>query len=323
MNKFFSYPEWLSPLIFQNLPFRWYGLAYLLAFLTTFLLVNYRAKKEQLEVEGDTVVNLFFWAILGLLVGGRLFAVLFYSPGGLYFRKPWLIFWPFQNGNFVGIQGMSYHGGLVGSIVAGILYMRAKKISIGNWSDLVCAAVPLGYTLGRLGNFVNAELYGRVTARRIGVLFPNATRLPTSEAWVRDIAARVDISIAEGASAINLPRHPSQLYEAFFEGIFLWAVLWFVVYPLRPFRGAVIASYLIGYGMVRFVIEYFRQPDEGIGFVIRLSQKNNPIELFLTPVNFSLGQIFCVLMIVGGASVWFILRNRQKKESLIIEQNAR
>lgn len=294
---------------------------YLVAFAITFLLVTQQAKKRRLDTTPDTIVNLFFWAILGLLIGGRLFAVLFYSPGGLYLRKPWLIFWPFQNGAFVGIQGMSYHGGLLGCVVGGLMYMKKAKLAMLEWSDLVIGAAPLGYTFGRLGNFINAELYGRATASRLGMLFPNANKLPTSESWVREIAGKVGIPIAEGTSVVNLPRHPSQLYEAFFEGVFLWAILWFVLYRFRPFKGAVLASYLIGYGLVRFFIEYVRQPDEGIGFVLRLSSKNNPIELFLTPFNFSMGQIFCLLMIAAGVILWFIFRNLHKKQSLVAQHN--
>lgn len=320
MSKFFSYPEWLSPFILPNLPFRWYGVMYLLAFLTTYLLVEYRVRKERLEVDRDTVVNIFFWAILGLLIGGRLFAVLFYSPGGLYLRQPWLIFWPFQNGNFVGIQGMSYHGGLFGAVVAPWIYCYIKKLDKREWSDIISGAAPLGYTFGRLGNFINSELYGRVTSRRIGMLFPNAPAVPTSEPWVRETAQQFGISI-DGVSAVNLPRHASQLYEAFFEGAFLWLILWVVLYRFRPFKGAVMAGYLMGYGLFRFLIEYVRQPDEGIGFLIRFSGKNNPIELFLTPFNFSIGQLFCLLMIISGIVLWFIMRNMHRQESLVNQHN--
>ena len=309
-------------MVIPGLPFRWYGVMYLAAFVTTYLLVLRLVKKENIAKGSDEVVNLFFWVVLGLLVGGRLFAVIFYSPGGLYFRKPWLIFWPFQDGRFVGIQGMSYHGGLLGCIMGGLIYLRIKKSPILGWADKFAVAGPLGYTFGRLGNFINAELYGRVTASKIGMLFPNAPTLPVSETWVRDIASTLDIPIAQGDTAVNLPRHPSQLYEAFFEGIFLWAVLWFVIYRWKPFKGAVLASYLMGYGLVRFVIEYFRQPDEGIGFVVRLSPVNNPIELFLTPFNFSLGQVFCFLMIVIGAGLWVFWQNMHKKESLVIKHSA-
>jgi len=320
MNKFFLYPEWLSPVIIPGLPFRWYGVMYLVAFAITYMLVLRQARQEKLAEGPDEILNMFFWSILGLLIGGRLFAVLFYSPGGAYLRRPWLIFWPFQNGAFVGIQGMSYHGGLVGVIVGAIAYMMKRKLSVLEWCDRMCAAVPLGYTFGRLGNFINAELYGRATARRIGMLFPNATKFPTSERWVRELASEVGIPIAEGENLVNLPRHPSQLYEAFFEGVFLWAILWFVIRKWNPFKGLVFASYLIGYGVVRFFIEYLRQPDEGIGFVVQLSQLNNPIGLFLTPLNFSLGQVFCFLMVVTGIAMIVVFHNRHKKESLLVQK---
>lgn len=322
MQNFLNFPKWLTPEIIPGLPFRWYGLMYLIAFAITFILFRYQLKQNKIEKATDDAINFFFWLILALLVGARLFTVIFYSPGGFYLRNPHLIFWPFQNGRFVGIQGMSYHGGLVGVICVGFLYLYLRKRDVLDWTDMMCAAIPLGYTFGRLGNFINAELYGRATAAKIGMLFPTAKRLPVSESWVRDIAEKAGIAIEEGATVINLPRHPSQLYEAFFEGIVLWVFLWFVMRFWRPFRGAIFSAYLIGYGVIRFVIEYFRQPDEALGFIIRFSQKRNPIEQLVSPVNFSLGQIFCFLMIVGGVCCWIGFRNKAKREKIVVKHNA-
>ena len=144
------------------------------------------------------------------------------------------------------------------------------------------------------------------------MLFPHATPISTSESWAVRVANEVGIEYDAATQFINLPRHPSQLYEAFFEGIFLWLMLWFVIRPLKLARGVVIACYTIGYGLVRFVIEYTRQPDVALGYVIRLSRLDNPIELFVTPWNFTMGQIFCALMIIGGIIMWIIFSKRAK-----------
>ncbi len=318
MEKYLTFPTWLRPEIIPGLPFRWYGLMYLVAFALTFIVMHYQLKSIKMENAGEKAINLFFWCMLGLLMGGRLFAVLFYSPGGFYLRNPWLIFWPFRNGGFVGIQGMSYHGGLLGVAVAAFLYLRVNKLDILEWMDGLSVSAPLGYTFGRLGNFINGELYGRVTSSRLGMLFPQAHSVPTSEPWVREAATAVGIDYGE-AAFVNLPRHPSQLYEAFFEGVFLWAVLWFTVRKWRPFKGAITACYLFGYGLVRFLIEYTRQPDANIGYVLRLSKKPSPIELFVTPFNLSLGQVLCLLMIISGIICWFSFSNRAKREAEIIK----
>ncbi len=312
MTKYLEFPTWLRPEIIPGLPFRWYGLMYLVAFAITYLLFRHQVKGKGIERRPDDVLTFFFWTIMGVLIGGRLFAVFFYSPGSVYLTKPWLIFWPFQNGIFVGIQGMSYHGGFLGVLLAAIIFLKVRQYSILEWCDILAAAVPLGYTFGRLGNFINGELYGRVTTARIGMLFPRATPISTSESWAIRVANEVGVEYDASAQFINLPRHPSQLYEAFFEGLFLWLILWFVIRPLNLARGALFACYLIGYGLVRFIIEYVRQPDVALGFVIRLSRLDNPIELYVTPWNFTLGQIFCALMIVGGIIMWIVFSKRAK-----------
>jgi len=274
---------------------------YLVAFLVTYLLFRFQVKREGISISEDESVNIFFWAILGLLLGARIFATIVYDASGIYLRKPWLIFWPFdENMRLVGLQGMSYHGGLIGAVIGGFVYCRIKKFDFLQITDLAVAGIPLGYTFGRLGNFINGELWGRVTTSGIGMIFPHAPRLSTRFEWVRDIADRVGIAYSSG-EMIQLPRHPSQLYEAFFEGIFLWLLIWFFVRPRKRFSGQLLGIYLIGYGTVRFFIEYFREPDIGIGYPIHFGSQVQPQALFLSPWNFTTGQILCVLMIVAGA----------------------
>ena len=190
MLAFLNFPDWIRPEIIPGLPLRWYGMMYLLAFVVAFLLFNYQIKDRKLDVSRDDTMSFFFWGIIGLLIGARLFSTLLFDSTHTYLRKPWLIFWPFRDGfHFVGFQGMNYYGGLVGAVVALIIYCRVKKISLLDWGDMLLAGVPLGYTFGRLGNFINGELYGRVTAAPWGFVFPHAKRFPVADPWVRSSPA--------------------------------------------------------------------------------------------------------------------------------------
>lgn len=302
MLSYIPFPSWIRPEIIPSLPVRWYGLMYCVAFAVTYLLLMRQLKERRIQADKDTVMNLFFWAILAILVGARAFAVTIYDPTGYYLSHPLQILLPFVVADgritYTGIAGMSYHGGLVGGTIAVLVYLRAKKLDMLDWADMIVAGLPLGYTFGRLGNFINGELYGRITKVPWGIVFPNAETFPVKEAWVRDYAAAAGIA-APAAGMVNLPRHPSQLYEAFFEGIVLWLVLWFLVRRRKPFRGFVLSCYVIGYGFARFLIEYAREPDRGIGYPITLVGLRNPVAQF-SPWNFTTGQILCFLMILGG-----------------------
>ena len=300
------FPEWLKPEIIPGLPVRWYGLMYLLAFGVTYLLFRRQMKEESLEISDDDVSNLFFSLILGLILGARLFSALIYDTSGIYWQKPWLIFWPFSGGHFTGLQGMSYHGGLVGAITGGLIFCLKNKWYFPAMSDRILLGVPLGYTFGRLGNFINGELFGRVTTSSVGIVFPHARRFSPDESWVIDMAGKIGMDISS-LTAVNLPRHPSQLYEAFAEGILLWALLWFVLRNRKHFEGAVTGWYLIGYGFFRFIIEYFREPDEGLDFPILLGDPS-PNYVLSSLFNFTTGQIFCFLMILSGVILLVLFR---------------
>jgi phosphatidylglycerol---prolipoprotein diacylglyceryl transferase len=299
MLGYLQFPEWVTPEIIPGLPLRWYGLMYLLAFLIAFLLFRWQIKDRELDVNKDDMMSFFFWGIIGLLIGARIFATLFFDPTHMYLKQPWLIFWPFSDGRFVGFQGMNYYGGLVGAVVALIIFCRIKKINLLDWGDMLLAGVPLGYTFGRLGNFINAELFGRVTTAPWGMIFPHARRFPVSEEWVRETAAKIGMEMPE-TGFINLPRHPTQLYEGFFEGVVLWLVLWFVFRKRKKFDGYIIGLYIIGYGVIRFIIDYFRMPISRGDFLFRLSPIENPPYLLLTPFNFITSQLYSFLMILGG-----------------------
>ncbi len=316
MLLYINFPSWIKPVIIPGLPLHWYGLMYLIAFGITYLLFRYQVKKEKIKLSEDDITNFFFWTILGLVIGARIFSSLVYDTSGIYWRKPWLIFWPFDaNMKLVGLQGMSYHGGLIGAVTGAVLYAVKKKLNFFQLVDLTVAGIPLGYSFGRLGNFINGELWGRVTTMKWGIIFPHAPLFSTRYSWVRKIADTVHLSYSPG-DMINLPRHPSQLYEAFFEGFFLWAVIWFFFRKRKKFDGYLLSMYLIGYGIIRFFLEYFREPDIDIGFPIHFGAKVYPTALFLSPFNFTTGQILCVLMIISGAVLYAVLKSRTKKTSL-------
>jgi phosphatidylglycerol:prolipoprotein diacylglycerol transferase len=265
-------PSKIDPSIFSigSFQVRYYSLMYIVAFALTYLLVAYRLRTEKFPCTKETIQDLMVWGILGLILGGRLGYVFFYNFE--YFVKhPLEIFLPFSFANgmrFVGISGMSFHGGLIGVVLAAAMFCTIHRIRFWDIIDLFVPCVPLGYTFGRIGNFINGELWGRATDVAWGMYFP------------------LDMT--------RTLRHPSQLYEAFFEGIFLFVILW-ALRKKRPFEGAFLAYYLMGYGAVRFFIEYVREPDAHIGLYFGL---------------ITIGQILCLAMILAGAVLYFYLKAR-------------
>ena len=315
MPLFTQYPSWLSPEIIPGLPFRWYGLMYLAAFGTAYLLYRRQVRERNFPMSEDDLSGLFFWGILGLLLGARIFATLVYETSNIYRLQPWLIFWPFRNGRFTGFQGMSYHGGVIGGILGFTIFSLVKGYSVREIADMFGASIPLGFTFGRLGNFINGELYGRVTASPLGMLFPFAQRFSPSEPWVLEMAEKTGVPILSMDALVNLPRHPSQLYEALFEGVVLWAIIW-LVRNKKPFTGFLAGLYIGGYGLIRFIIEYFREPDADLGYRIELVKNGIPPALYSTPFNLSTGQIFCFFM-VAIATLWLIVVSRMSDRAPI------
>jgi phosphatidylglycerol:prolipoprotein diacylglycerol transferase len=249
---------------------------YIVSFAISYGLALFRIRREErFQFSVDQIQDLMLYMILGVIVGGRFGYVLFYNFS-YYIRRPLEIFLPFEFSNgitFTGISGMSFHGGLIAIFVFSWLYCRKSNLSFLDAADLFGPVAPLGYTFGRLGNFFNGELYGRITSSPIGMYFP----------------------LAPGPEL----RHPSQLYEAFFEGIFLFVVLW-NLRTIKTTRGSMLSFYLIGYGSVRFFIEYFRQPDAHLGFVW---------------FSFTMGQILCGSMIAAGLFLYLYLYRLEQKKS--------
>jgi phosphatidylglycerol:prolipoprotein diacylglycerol transferase len=290
---------------------------YLVAFAVAYVTQRKQVRERRFPMTEDQLSGAYFWAILGLLLGARIFSTLVYEPSDIYRKQPWLVFWPFQNGRFTGLQGMSYHGGVIGCIAGFVLWSIKNKYDVREIGDMFSAAIPLGYTFGRIGNFINGELYGRVTTVAWGVIFPNAELLDPSQAWVREVAEKTGVAIPQSARGvsplINLPRHPSQLYEAFFEGVFLWFLIW-LVRNKKPFKGFLVAMYIGGYGIIRFIIEYFREPDSDLKYRLQLVPNNLPLAQAHPLTSFSTGQVFCFIMIllsIVGFIVFSRLPNRK------------
>jgi phosphatidylglycerol:prolipoprotein diacylglycerol transferase len=301
-----NYPSWLKPEIIPGFPFRWYGLMYIFAFATAFLVYRRQVRERRFPMTEEQLYSLFSWGILGLLLGARLFSTIIYETTDIYRRQPWLIFWPFRNGQFTGLMGMSYHGGAIAGPLAVILFAKIKRFNFREIADMFAASVPLGFTFGRLGNFINGELYGRVTTGPLGMVFPLARPLSMNEDWVREAAEKTGALVSGGY--VNLPRHPSQLYEMLFEGILLWLLIWFLR-NRKPFKGFLMGLYFSGYGVVRFFIEYFREPDEDLGYRIEFIKSTLSPAISHPPLSFSTGQILSFLMILFGAA-WIIICSR-------------
>ena len=265
-------PSAIDPVIFRIGSFRmqYYGLMYLVAFFLTYILASYRIhKEERWNLSLEQLQGLMTAMIIGLIVGARLGYVLFYNLS-YYANHPLEIILPFTYNHglrFTGISGMSYHGGLIGVVSGALIYLKKNRLSFREMADLMVPCIPIGYTFGRLGNFINGELWGRKTSFPIGMYFPLADESFTL-------------------------RHPSQLYEAFGEGIVLFIVLWSIRRKIKT-PGAMLALYLIGYGVIRFIIEYFREPDSQLGFVW---------------LSFSMGQLLCALMIGTGLVLLYIFK---------------
>ena len=210
---------------------RWYGLMYLLAFVQFIALGRLRIKRGNTLLSVEQLDDLLFYGMLGVIVGGRLGQVIFYEPA-YFLSHPLEIFAVWKG-------GMSFHGGFLGVLIAMMLWARKTQINWFDITDFIAPLVPLGLAAGRVGNFINGELWGRVT---------DAT-LP----WAMAFPQAGDLQ----------PRHPSQIYHVALEGIALFAILWLFSRRPRP-RRAVSGLFLIGYGAFRFITEFFREPDSGI-----------------------------------------------------------
>lgn len=213
------------------LEFRWYGLMYILGFLVAYLIIRSQTKRQNMDLSSDTVSDIVFLIAMGIVLGGRCGYILFYNLSW-YIAHPTKVFAVWEG-------GMSFHGGIIGGVIAGLYIVRKHRLDIWLMADIIAPAIPIGLGLGRIGNFINGELYGRVTEVSWGVVFP---------------------------SGGNLPRHPSQLYEALLEGLLLFFITVSVKRTSHP-KGVAFWTVIGGYGLLRFFVEFFREPDQQLGFL--------------------------------------------------------
>lgn len=246
----------------------WYGLTYLAAFAFFMLWGNLRLKHQPYAAMTGSaawsrrdVEDILFLGVMGVVIGGRIGYCLFYKPV-YYASHPLEIFYVWQG-------GMSFHGGMLGVIVAEVWFAKTRDKPLLQVADFVAPCVPTGLMMGRVGNFINGELWGRVADPSLpwGMVFKGAG---------------------------DAPRHPSQIYQMLMEGLLLFVLLW--LYARKPRKtGQVAAAFLFGYGVFRFIAEFFREPDAHLG---------------LLSLGMSMGQWLCVPMIVGGAGMWWWARRR-------------
>ena len=235
----------------------WYGVMYLLAFAAAYALAWYRSSKRS-GWNSEMVSDLVFYGALGVILGGRIGYVLFYQFGE-FLQNPAYLFKVWEG-------GMSFHGGFIGVGLAMWYFAHKYKKPIFAVLDFIVPCVPTGLLFGRIGNYINGELWGRVSDGGYNWLtyFPQAANFDANLLQTNPALQALAISY----NNYNLlPRHPSQLYEAFAEGLLLFIILWFYSAKPRP-RMAVTALFLIGYGLSRFIIEFFRQPDADQGFIL-------------------------------------------------------
>lgn len=244
----------IDPVFIQlgPLAIRWYSIAYIAGIILGWLLIKYLNKKDKVFDEKKVSDDFFMYAIISIILGGRIGYVLFYNFG-FYLHHPLDIFKIWEG-------GMSFHGGFTGVLIGTYLLCKKYKIDYLSFLDLLAVAAPIGLFFGRIANFINLELYGRVTTSKIGMIFPNAG---------------------------ELPRHPSQLYEATLEGLVLFAILFSLANftSIRKYKGCLSGIFLVGYGISRFLVEFFREPDVQIGYFMNF---------------FTLGQFLTAPLIIAG-----------------------
>ena len=247
----------LDPVIFQifNLSIRWYGMMYVIAFIVAGQILARLSRQGFLKLNKQEIDSFSTAMLIGMLLGARLTYVFIYNWD--YHRNhPWELLSVWKG-------GLSYHGALMGFIVVMLIWARRKHIPFYQLSDSLALSVSLGVGLGRIGNFINGELFGRITQSNWGVIFPTGG---------------------------PYPRHPSQLYEAFFEGLVLFLILWPVKRRTGHY-GVVSAAYLLGYGVFRYFIEFFREADSQMGYYLNGTT--------------TMGQILCLMMITLGIAVYY------------------
>ncbi len=260
-----QYPD-INPIAidFGFIKISWYAISYILGIFSSWFLILKIVKIKKINVSNKIISELINNCMIGIILGGRLGYVFFYNPE-YYFHNLIEIF-KIWNG------GMSFHGGFIGIVLAIIYSSKTSKIPITVFSDLISIVSPIGLFFGRIANFINGELFGRVTNHPFGMIFPNGGKLP---------------------------RHPSQLYEAFFEGLVLFLIMTFLMNTSKIFdiKGFLTATFVFSYGILRFFIEFYREPDDHIGLIY---------------FDFSMGQLLSLPMMIIGLYFMIVLYYKNK-----------
>ncbi|XRY30820.1 MAG: prolipoprotein diacylglyceryl transferase [Buchnera aphidicola (Tetraneura akinire)] len=275
----------INPIILSIGPISiyWYGTMYLMSLIFALWYGKKNAKKQKIKLKKNEIENLIFYCFISMIIGGRIGYIIFYDTQTItekLFSIPKI--W---NG------GMSFHGGLLGVILGIKYFCKKKKIEFLKISDFVIPLIPFGLAIGRIGNFINGELYGRINTNLvISFLFPKARQFDL------EIAQKKPELLTIFNQFNNLPRHASQIYEFLFEGVFLF----FIFYQLKDKKlkkGLITGIFLILYGFIRFILEFFREPDFQIGFIFN---------------NFTMGQILSIPMILLG--IYLLIINLKIKK---------
>lgn len=265
---YLSFPS-ISPVMLSlgPLEIRWYSIAYIVGFLFSWVYIKKLSLNKTLYDRKPTfdlklIDDLVFYSVIGLIVGARIGYIIFYNLE-FYFQNPLNILYVWEG-------GLSFHGGLIGIIIATLYTSKIYEVRFFELSDLICVSAPVGIFLGRVSNFINGELYGRPSSTLFGIIFPNAD---------------------------NQYRHPSQLYEAFLEGLILFIILNISIFSFKTLSkpGYVSGLFLLLYGLFRFLVEFSREPDIQVGYVYD----------FLT-----MGMILSVPMVIAGISILIVSSKR-------------
>lgn len=263
--------DWIDPVIFSLGPLqvRWYGAMYVLGFIVGGAVLKYLANKKFWPLSKEEIDRYITWLIIGMFLGARIFYVFIYN-------------WEYYSVNLGDIfavwkGGLSFHGAVVGMCIMTYLFAKKHKLHFFQLSDCMALAGAPGLLFGRIGNFINGELYGRVTDSWIGIVFPGGG---------------------------PFPRHPSQLYEGFLEGIVLFTILFFL-HKRQRFYGVVSSVFLLGYGVFRFIVEFFREPDAQLGYYFNY---------------FTMGQFLCMGMIIVSFFLFKLAKRAQIKTHYATER---
>lgn len=279
----YPYIDRIQPIAFQlgPLAIHWYGLMYLGGFLGGWALAEYRRRQGRLPVSRDTLGDLMFYTMLGVVLGGRIGYMVFYVDLGWIWRDPLALFRVWDG-------GMSFHGGFLGVLAVLVWWSRRHGMRLFDTVDFVAPLIPLGLGLGRLGNFINGELWGKPTELPWGVIFPQASSEDRALAVTHPQAWQL---LAEYG---GIPRHPSQLYELALEGVLLFCVLW--CYSMKPRRRYAVSGWFsLLYGVFRFAVEFVRLPDAQLGYRLGTHWLTRGMELSIP-------------MIVGGIALLWLSR---------------